>query len=279
VEDRECSDRCGYIKLINAGEKLICNRCRSKDDEYGVVRYIVGLMSSINLGKRCIMLAVVGETEHDRMGILGGDSPLTDAGHQHAGALARFVAEREQAAGKPMLVMCGTLTRHLQTVEALKAVRLSRKQRKVLKLQRLNELCAGDLDSLSYKDLREIYPEEFAARQRDKLNYRYPGVGGESYQDVLFRLSFLVLRLEQIIGNVLIVCDKAVCRVLLAYYRGVRNEDMPYLEVKPGVMTFERSHIGFTEDYVHTLGMNASTMSSCNALQSLTLTGLPKPSS
>ena len=26
----------------------------------------MGLMSSINLGKRCIMLAMVGETEHDR---------------------------------------------------------------------------------------------------------------------------------------------------------------------------------------------------------------------
>ena len=79
---------------------MICSHCRSKDDEYGVVRrhwqtcamsvqkrivarcflpkllllprkpsdrYIVGLMSSINLGKRCIMLAVVGETEHDRL--------------------------------------------------------------------------------------------------------------------------------------------------------------------------------------------------------------------
>ena len=33
---------------------------------------------------------------------------------------------------------------------------------------------------------------------------------------MLFRLSFLVLRLEQIIGNVLIVCDKA--RASLASY-------------------------------------------------------------
>ncbi|CAE7387375.1 unnamed protein product [Symbiodinium sp. CCMP2456] len=271
VEDGECSDRCGYIKLINAGEKLICNHCRSKDDEYGVMRYIVGLMSSINLGKRCIMLAVVGETEHDRKGVLGGDSALTYAGKQHAAALARFVSEREEAAGKPMLVMCGTLTRHLQTVEALKAVRpnCGQKPRKVLKLQRLNELCAGDLDSLSYEEFKEFYPEEFSARQRDKLNYRYPGVGGESYQDVLFRLSFLVLRLEQIIGNVLIVCDKAVCRVLLAYYRGVKNEDLPYLDVRPGVMTFERSHIGFTEDYVHKMGMSPAISKSCAELQSM----------
>ncbi|CAK9027396.1 unnamed protein product [Durusdinium trenchii] len=154
VQDDECDSRCGYIKLINAGEKLICYRCRSKDDEYGVVRYIFGLMGSINLGKRCIMIAMVGETEHDRQGLLGGDSELTEAGKQHAAAIAGLVAECERQAKKPVLVMCGTLARHLQTVEALKGVNgcSSNDCRTVLKLARLNELCAGLLDSLSYKD-------------------------------------------------------------------------------------------------------------------------------
>ena len=69
VQDDECDSRCGYIKLINAGEKLICYRCRGREDEYGVVRYIFGLMGSINLNKRCIMIAMVGETEHDRRGV------------------------------------------------------------------------------------------------------------------------------------------------------------------------------------------------------------------
>ncbi|CAJ1396300.1 unnamed protein product [Effrenium voratum] len=259
VQDDECNSRCGYIKLINAGEKLICHRCRSKDDEYGVLRYIFGLMCSINLGHRCIMLAMVGETEHDRRGILGGDSELTELGLQHANAVAGLVAERERVAGKPVLVMCGTLTRHLQTVEALKAVACSdsgRTSRTVLKLQRLNELCAGALDSHSYKELQELYPEEYDARQRDKLNYRYPGVGGESYQDVVFRLTYLVLRLEQVMGNVLVICDKAVCRVLLAYFRGVPIEEMPFIEVPESVITFERSHKGFKEEQIHALGLH-----------------------
>lgn len=256
VEDHECDHRCGYIKLINAGEKLICYRCRSKD-EYGVVRYIFGLMGSINLGKRCIMIAMVGETEHDRKGLLGGDSELSEAGQRHAAAIARLVGERERQAGKPVLVMCGTLARHLQTVEALKGVNgcSDNQCRTVLKFARLNELCAGLLDSLSYKDMKELYPEEWEERRKDKLNYRYPGVGGESYQDVVFRLTYLVLRLEQVMGNVLLLCDKAVCRVLLAYFRGVPLEEMPFLEVPRSVITFERSHFGFKEDRIDAPGM------------------------
>eukprot|EP00913_Durusdinium_trenchii_P031980 g29953.t1 len=191
VQDDECDSRCGYIKLINAGEKLICYRCRSKDDEYGVVRYIFGLMGSINLGKRCIMIAMVGETEHDRQGLLGGDSELTEAGKQHAAAIAglRLVAECERQAKKPVLVMCGTLARHLQTVEALKGV---------------NGCSSNDCRTArgSGKQFRTCQWQEWQERALDKLNYRYPGVGGESYQDVVFRLTYLVLRLEQFMGTV-----------------------------------------------------------------------------
>ena len=28
--------------------------------------------------------------------------------------------------------------------------------------------------------MRELHPEQYTARMQDKLNYRYPGVGGES---------------------------------------------------------------------------------------------------
>ena len=49
------------------------------------------------------------------------------------------------------------------------------------------------------------------------------------------RLTYLVLRLEQVMGNVLLICDKAVCRVLLAYFRSVPMEEMPFLEVPRSV--------------------------------------------
>jgi 6-phosphofructo-2-kinase len=37
------------------------------------------------------------------------------------------------------------------------------------------------------------YPTEYAAWSKDKLNYRYPGVGGESYMDVIERIKPVII--------------------------------------------------------------------------------------
>lgn len=46
----------------------------------------------------------------------------------------------------------------------------------------LDELNAGICDSMTYEAIEEAYPKEWAARQRDKLRYRYPR--GESYEGI-----------------------------------------------------------------------------------------------
>jgi len=38
----------------------------------------------------------------------------------------------------------------------------------------LDELYAGLCDGMTYKEIEEVYPEEFNARQSEKLAYRYP---------------------------------------------------------------------------------------------------------
>jgi broad specificity phosphatase PhoE len=38
----------------------------------------------------------------------------------------------------------------------------------------LDELYAGVCDGLTYQEIKEKFPEEFARRQEDKLTYRYP---------------------------------------------------------------------------------------------------------
>ena len=37
----------------------------------------------------------------------------------------------------------------------------------------LNEIDAGRCDGLTYQEIAELYPEEFALRDLDKYNYRY----------------------------------------------------------------------------------------------------------
>ena len=59
----------------------------------------------------------------------------------------------------------------------------------------LDEIDAGICDSMSYAQIQERLPEEYAARKRDKFNYRYPR--GESYQDIILRLDPVIIELER----------------------------------------------------------------------------------
>ena len=77
----------------------------------------------------------------------------------------------------------------------------------------LNELDGGVCNGLSYAEIIRDYPDLWAARERDKLNFRYPN--GESYQaprkafrkpleafkrplkDVIGRLRPIIIELER----------------------------------------------------------------------------------
>ena len=59
----------------------------------------------------------------------------------------------------------------------------------------LNEIDAGSCEELTYEEIAEKFPEEFAARDLNKLTYRYPG--GESYEDLVARLEPVIMELER----------------------------------------------------------------------------------
>lgn len=73
-------------------------------------------------------------------------------------------------------VWTSTLTRTHQTAKNLDAPKEEKNA--------LDEMGSKQFDHLTYKQLEERYPEMFRAREEDKLNFRYPGEGGESYVDV-----------------------------------------------------------------------------------------------
>lgn len=68
---------------------------------------------------------------------------------------------------------------------------------------------------MTYEEIKEKYPEEFASRDLNKFAYRYPR--GESYEDLVARLEPVIMELERQ-GNVLVVSHQAVIRCLLAYF-------------------------------------------------------------
>jgi broad specificity phosphatase PhoE len=60
----------------------------------------------------------------------------------------------------------------------------------------------GICDGLTYEEIAEKMPMEYAARQVDKLCYRYPR--GESYQDVIHRLEPVIVELERASAPVMV---------------------------------------------------------------------------
>uniref|UniRef100_A0A7S3K309 6-phosphofructo-2-kinase domain-containing protein n=1 Tax=Aureoumbra lagunensis TaxID=44058 RepID=A0A7S3K309_9STRA len=95
----------------------------------------------------------------------------------------------------------------------------------------LNELCGGDFDGISHDELERRYPGVWEARKADKLRFRYPGAGGESYVDVIARLRPILIELERQRKSVLIVSHLAVQRCLYAYFLGTPPEQIPYLQI------------------------------------------------
>lgn len=77
------------------------------------------------------------------------------------------------------------------------------------------ELSQGICEEMTYEEIFEKHPTDFAARDQNKFSYRYPR--GESYEDLVARLEPVIMELERQ-GNVLVVSHQAVLRCLLAYY-------------------------------------------------------------
>ncbi|KAL7750028.1 6-phosphofructo-2-kinase [Sorochytrium milnesiophthora] len=80
-------------------------------------------------------------------------------------------------------------------------------------------------------EIEAAHPGEVARRKANKLCYRYPGPGGESYLDVIERLKPVIIETERITGDLLIVTHNVVARIMLAYYLGVSLEEMPTMDV------------------------------------------------
>ncbi len=84
----------------------------------------------------------------------------------------------------------------------------------------LREINLGDWEGFSFEEIRERFPEEYAARGRDIENWRPPG--GESFADCCARVTGA---LAEIVagsqGNVLLVGHAGVNRLILCSVLGI----------------------------------------------------------
>lgn len=173
-------------------------------------------LMNIHVTPRSIYLCRHGESELNLRGRIGGDSGLSPRGKQYAYALADFIKSQAISSLK---VWTSHMKRTIQTAEALD---VPYEQWKAL-----NEIDAGVCEEMTYEEIQEHYPEEFALRDQDKYRYRYPK--GESYEDLVQRLEPVIMELERQ-ENVLVICHQAVMRCLLAYFLDKSSDELPYLK-------------------------------------------------
>ncbi|KAJ2189279.1 6-phosphofructo-2-kinase, partial [Coemansia sp. RSA 532] len=126
-------------------------------------------------------------------------------------------------------VWTSMLKRTMETAEFFDAQRY-----RIKNIRSLNEIYAGKCEGMTYQEIAQKFPDEFEARQLDKFYYRYPGIGGESYADVVMRLQQVIVELERIRHSVLLVTHRAMARTLLAYLMDIPTTHMPSMELPLG---------------------------------------------
>ncbi|KAL1992722.1 hypothetical protein VTN49DRAFT_3478 [Thermomyces lanuginosus] len=208
-----------YVKLINVGSTVVINQIK----DYLSSR-LVYYIQNLHIRPRSIWLSRHGESEYNLLGKIGGDSDLSPRGEAYARALPGLLKQSGIPQGGKFVIWTSTLKRTIQTARHLAAETGFEK----LEWKALDELDSGVCDGLTYEEIEERYPEDFAARDEDKYNYRYRG--GESYRDVVIRLEPIIMELERS-ENVIIVTHQAVLRCIYAYFHNMSQEQSPWMEV------------------------------------------------
>ena len=204
-----------YVKIIDVGRQFVVNRMEG----YVSARLIFFLMN-VHAARRPIWLTRHGESEFNVAGRVGGDAALTERGRTYASLLARFIAGRSFNASD-VTIWTSTLQRTVHTADALGVPTTA--------WRALDEIDAGICEGLTYAEVRDQYPLEYAARAEDKFRYRYPR--GESYADLVVRLEPVIVELERQRKPVLVVAHQAVLRALYAYLMGTAQDTCPYLSI------------------------------------------------
>jgi broad specificity phosphatase PhoE/adenylate kinase family enzyme len=201
-----------FIKFHNAGENIDVHRL---DGPYQTK--VLSFISSFRPVTKTLYFSRHGESEANLLGKIGGDTNLSPRGAQYADLLSSYFNSQDIPELK---VWTSEKKRTKQTAQGVVAP--------VEHIVALNELDAGICEGMTYEEMQEKFPQEFAWRDQDKLRYRYPW--GESYLDIVARLEPVILELERE-DSVLVVSHQAVLRCVLGYFLRTRPDDLPYLNV------------------------------------------------
>ncbi|KAH5440736.1 hypothetical protein HBI32_011320 [Parastagonospora nodorum] len=258
IGDYEEDNNMPYVKMVDVGRKMVSHQIKGF-----LAGQAVYYLLNFNLAPRMIWITRHGESTDNVAGRIGGDSSLSANGQKYAQAMARFVdRQRKDWAIRQADKMAHThfppvpgdhtppnpyysheddqhnfcvwtsmLKRSIQSAQ-----HFCDEEYEVKQMRMLDELNAGIMEGLTYDEIRTKYAEEYLRRRRDKLAYRYPGPGGEGYLDVINRIRPVIVELERMTDHCLLITHRSVARVLLAYFQGLKREDVADLDCPLGML-------------------------------------------
>ena len=160
-----------------------------------------------------------GESEYNVEDRIGGNPSLTSKGNTYAHSLKDTVE-----ALKINTIYCSTKLRTTQTMLPLLTRELDVKMR-----PDLEEINAGICEGITYKEMSNRFPDEYAKRKKDKLGYRYQD--GESYHDVITRVGDVVQEILREKNDTLVICHRAITRAILVQLGVISEEEAPRFDV------------------------------------------------
>ncbi|XP_053697113.1 6-phosphofructo-2-kinase/fructose-2,6-bisphosphatase 1-like isoform X1 [Sabethes cyaneus] len=228
-----CSAVEGSLITINNSEDPQHHSVTARGVHGAIPTSILGSLASPVIRHRTFYFSRHGESEYNVLGRIGGDAELSPRGIKYSERLAKCLGGpgSAQDCPKPKLIWTSELRRTIQTVQNIPGPRAA--------LKDLNEINAGICEGLTYEEIQERFPQEFAWRDQDKFKYRYPH--GESYLDLLQRVDSVVQALL-INTDVLVVSHQAVLRCIMAYFKGTKPDDVPYINVPLHTLLIVRSY-------------------------------------
>ncbi|TRX97209.1 hypothetical protein FHL15_002003 [Xylaria flabelliformis] len=216
-----------FVQMWDAGRKINSHLIRGY-----ILSQIVEYLLNFNLARRQIWLSCNGESLDDMEGRIGRYSDLSDRGLKYASALASFIEEQRQNwSAEPVsghnpessqfCVWTSTWPQAIQTGSLFSSETYDQTHTKML-----DDLNFGNMSGLTIEQIATQHPNEFAARKRDKLQYRWPGLGGEGYVDLIVRLRPLIVELERTTDHLILITHRAVVRILVTYFLGIHRDDL-----------------------------------------------------
>lgn len=166
-----------YVKMINAGQRVIVNNCAFGYLSQRIVFYLLNL----HIKSRQTYFCRAGTTKDEDS--YKADASLSQEGEDYARKMSdTLIAHRESerqnlikhgapesTALKPLTVWTSTRRRTVETSEYLASLGYRVRQR-----SQMSQLNPGVCEKMSEKKIQEKFPDEVAKHQQDPYHHRYP---------------------------------------------------------------------------------------------------------